>query len=403
MISGALTNEYRLLLACARKDLTAEQLETARSAIAAGIDWDLLGRHADRHALSPLLYWHLRKHFPGAVPAPQQVREKIFEHNVGNLFLSGKLLSILERMRAAGIRALAYKGPALAACLYGDFTLREMSDLDILVAPASLAAAGKLLIELGYQPAFKTTRKQEAARLRSDCESEFCSRDGKVLVDLHWRITPPHLATRFSFEDFWQRRRDATIGQKAIPTFSAQDTALVLAVHGGKHLWPRLSWLVDFAESLRSPVDWQSLRTRAREARAERMLLLALALADRILEVQAPPEFSTDIQKDDVVQNIAQEIAGGFFKDSSQERGTQMNADSNPVRWARLLQLADNRWDGLRCAIGFALSSGPQEWQAVRVPDALFGLYPLLRIAGLLRGAPAFLFGGGKSRSDSTH
>ena len=392
IISAGLTNEYRLLLACARKDLTPEQLEEARSAIACGIDWKLLGRHADRHALSPLLHWNLRKHFPLAVAAPQQVRERIFEHNVGNLFLSGVLLNILAGMRAAGIRALAYKGPALAASLYGDVTLREMSDLDILVGPASLPAARKVLTQLGYEPTFKTTRKQEAARLHSDCELEFWSRDGKVLVDLHWRVTPPHLAARFSFEDFWRRRRDVTIGQKAIPTFSVEDTVLVLSVHGGKHLWPRLSWLADFAESLHSSLDWQLLRARARDARVERMLLLALALAGRILGVQAPPEFSAAIEKDEVVQNIAQDIASRFFIDSSQKASAQKETDQNPLRWAKLLQLADNRWDGVRCAVGFALSSGPQEWQAVQVPDTFFGLYPLLRIAGLLRSAPAFLF-----------
>ena len=384
-IDGALTSEYRLLLACARKDLPAEQLEKARLAIADGLDWELLDRQAARHALSPLLYRNLNKHFPHAVPYRQRARRKAFEHNVGNLFLSGELLTILDRMRAAGVHALAYKGPALAACLYGDVTLREMSDLDILVGPASVVAAREVLTELGYKPAFATTRKQGEALLRSDCELEFCSDDGKVLVDLHWRVTAPHLPARFTFEDLWRRRRDAIIGQKAIPTLSPEDTALVLAVHGGKHLWTRLGWLADFAESLRSDLDWEAMRVRAREARVERLLLLAMLLADRILQVQSPAEFSTALETDDIVQNIAEGIARKFFVDSA-----RTNSDENPARWAKLLQLADNRWDGARCALRFALNSGPREWQAIRIPDPLFGSYQLLRIAGLLRSLPGF-------------
>jgi hypothetical protein len=62
------------------------------------------------------------------------------------------------------------------------------------------------------------------------------------------------------------------------------------------------------------------------------------------------------------------------------------------------LQLADNRWDGMRSAARFALGSGPREWQAVRLPDSLFGFYPLVRIAALLRNAPSFLFTGRRSR-----
>jgi hypothetical protein len=262
-----------------------------------------------------------------------------------------------------------------------------MSDLDILVGPASVTAARKVLTDLGYQPVFATNRKQDQARLRSDCELEFRSPDGRVLVDLHWRLTPPHLPARFSFEDFWQRRRHAIVGQNAVPTFSAEDTTLVLAVHGGKHLWTRLGWLADFAESLRSNLDWELLSARAREARVERMLLLALVLADRILRVPSAPQFSTAMATDSAVQSIAPYVAAKFFGDSGQKR-----TDENPARWAKLLHLADSRWDGIRCAIRFALSSGPRGWQTTRVPDSLFGSYRLIRIAELLRSAPAFFF-----------
>lgn len=386
-----LTNEYRLLLACARPDLEAPQIEQARSAIAGGIDWDLLARLADRHSLSPLLSRNLQRHFPLQFPFPQYQRQKSFQHSVGNLFLAGALLRILNAMRAAGVRALAYKGPAFAALLYGDVTLREMSDLDILIEPTSIPAARNVLIELGYQPAFALTRKQEEVRLSSDCESEFS--DGKVLVDLHWQITPPHLAPRFSFAALWQRRRNVPIGQNAVPTFSAEDTALVLAVHGGKHLWPRLSWLADFAQSLQSNLDWPAIGARAQEARSGRMLLLALALARDIFQVQIPPEFSTAIEQDDVVQSIADDIGKEFFADNESHA-----ANENSVRWATLFRLSDSRWDGMRSATRFVFSSGPREWQAVRLPDSLFGFYGLFRVATLLRNAPRVLFNGLRAR-----
>lgn len=395
-IPGELTNEYVLLLVCARKDLTTQHLEEASSVIAGGLDWDLLDRHAQGHGLSPLLYWHLQRNFPLAVPTRQEQRLKFFENNVRNLFLSGTLLNILEALRAAGVRALAYKGPALATALYGDITLREMSDLDILIDRASFPAAREVLMGLGYQPAFVHSRKQEEARLRSDCECEFSASDSKVVVDLHWQITAPHLSQRFSFDELWHRRCMVTIGQKSIPTFSAEDTALVLAVHGGKHLWQRLSWLADFAEGLRQDLDWQALRVRAREARAERMLLLALALAEDVIQIQVPSEFAAAMRDDDVVQTIAAGIARKLF-----EVNDNNDAEQSPVRWLTLLQLADSRWDGMRSAARFALSSGPSEWQAVRLPDSLFAVYSLFRIAALLRNAPSLLFSGHRASRGS--
>lgn len=390
-----LTNEYRLLLLCARKVLTIQQLEDARSVIASGLDWDLLDRHVQDHGLSPLLYWHLQGNFPLAVPPVREQRLRVFENNVRNLIFSAALLNIVEAFRAAGIRALAYKGPALAMSLYGDMTLREMSDVDILIDRASFPAAREVLNGFGYQPVFTHTRKQQEARMRSDCECEFTSEGKvKVMVDLHWQISPPHLGQRFSFDDLWNRQCIVTLGGKPIPTFSAEDTVLVLAIHGGKHLWQRLSWLADFAESLRQNLDWQGLRLRARDARAERMLLLALALAEDIMQVPLPSELTAAIRDDDIVQAISANIAKSLFE-------VKNDTEENRNRWLTLLQLADSPWDAMRSAARFALASGPREWQAVRLPDSLFAFYPLLRIASLVRNGLSLFFTGRRASGDS--
>lgn len=395
LIAGELSNEQRLLLLCARKELTAQQLEEARSAIDGSVDWDVLGRHAQDHGMSPLLYSHLQSNFPLAFPDRQEQRPKARENGLRNLLFSAALLNVLDGFDAAGIRALAYKGPALATLLYGDISFREISNLDILIDRASFHAASEVLAGLGYRPESTHSRKQAEARLRSDCECEFYSSDGTVTVDLHWQITAPHLPQRFRFDELWDRRRLVTLGQKSIPTFSAEDTALVLAVHGGKHLWQRLSWLADFAESLRQNLDWQALKLRAREARAERMLLLALALAVDVIQIQIPSEFGAAIGDDDVVRSTAGRIARTLFEDKEKYR----DIEQSQIRWLTLVKLADSRWDGMRSAARFAVGSGPREWQAIQLPDSLFGFYRLLRIAALLRSVPASLFSRRASRT----
>src|ERR1700680_2173239 len=85
LIPEELTNEYRLLLICARKVLTPQQLYQARSAISGGLDWNVLDRHARDHGLSPLLYSHLERNFPLVVPNMQQQRLKAVETGAHNL------------------------------------------------------------------------------------------------------------------------------------------------------------------------------------------------------------------------------------------------------------------------------------------------------------------------------
>jgi hypothetical protein len=97
----------------------------------------------------------------------------------------------------------------------------------------------------------------------------------------------------FYFDDLWQRRGTLLLGGRSLATFSAEDLVVILAVHGGKHLWKRLCWLSDFAKCLQAPnLDWAILRTRGRAARAEGMLLLALSLAQGVMDVQLPAELS---------------------------------------------------------------------------------------------------------------
>jgi hypothetical protein len=380
-----LSNEYRLLLACARRSLNQQNVAKARCLIAAGIDWNLLCRHAEKHGLLPLLFHHLQQNFPEAIPNLEEHKQRFFKDTVHKLLWTHILLQVLQAFESAGMRALAYKGPALAAALYGDVALRETSDLDILVDPASLAVAREVLLSLGYRPHFQHSRKQEEARLRSDCECEFFSSDGKTMVDLHWQITERHLSPRFNFENLWARRRMVSLGNQCVPTFSAEDTTLLLAVHGGKHLWERLSWLADFAESQRQDLDWDILRQRARNAHAERMLRLAFALANQIFGVPLPSEFKASVDHDATAQLIAANIARTLFDDRNPFR-------SDRGRWLTMVRLADSRWEGLRCGARFALTSGPREWQAVRLPDSLFGIYSLVRFATVLRATPSLLF-----------
>jgi hypothetical protein len=387
-IADNLTNEPRLLMTCARPTLGPEDVATIGALCKCALNWEVLLESANRHGISPLLYWHLREQIsPTAPSAPMQLLRARFEKNAyRNLFLTGELLKVLDAFKDGNIRVLAYKGPVQAALLYGNLALREMSDLDLLIEPATFPAARKLLLGLGFKPALTLTPKQEASRLRSDCEYEFVSLDGTVCLDLHWNIAPPHMGQVFYFDDLWQRRGTLLLGGRSLATFSAEDLVVILAVHGGKHLWKRLCWLSDFAKCLQAPnLDWAILRTRGRAARAESMLLLALSLAQGVMDVQLPAELSIAANANTALQGIATRIERNLFR-------PELNVETDVARWLALLRLSDSGWDRVRRVARFAFGSGPREWQTASLPDFLFGLYPLLRIAALLRQAPSLLF-----------
>src|SRR5689334_18128409 len=64
------------------------------------------------------------------------VDRDIAANRARGLALEGLAGHVIERLAAAGIRALALKGPFLARRLHGDEGLRATNDLDLLVDPA---------------------------------------------------------------------------------------------------------------------------------------------------------------------------------------------------------------------------------------------------------------------------
>ena len=217
--------EGELLLCCARICEDSDRDACIRALLGKEIDWSYLLSTALPHGMMPLLYWHLNATCPDAVPkaAMEQLREHFRDNARRNLFLTGELLRLLNLFEAQGITAIPYKGPALAASVYGNIALRNFSDLDVLVHRQVVPRSKELLISSGYQPAHQLTNAQEAAFLRYECDRPFTRDDGASIVELHWEIMPRRLSFPLDTELLWERLVSISLGGKVVPTLSPED------------------------------------------------------------------------------------------------------------------------------------------------------------------------------------
>ena len=136
-----------MLLCCARTNLSPEIVEQIRGLLHSAMDWPYLLRMAGGHGLIPLLYFNLKNNFPDSIPAPisDQLHVQFLANAGRNLLLAEELLKILALFETNAIPAIPYKGPVLAASLYGDLTLRTFGDLDIIVRKPDIQRAKALL------------------------------------------------------------------------------------------------------------------------------------------------------------------------------------------------------------------------------------------------------------------
>src|SRR3989441_7310819 len=174
-------------------------------------------------------------------------------------------------------------------------------------------------------------------------------------------------------------------------TLCAEDLMLVLCAHGTKHRWERLEWICDVAELLRSTpgLDLDGGLERARDLGVHRMVLLALRLARDLLDAPLPDTVARRAQADGGVARLAAQVQSALFRHTPGP--PRDRAELSPFHLR-----AQERWrDRLRYCARVALTPTPGDWAWLRLPDALYPLYYVVRPirlavkygARLIRGA----------------
>jgi hypothetical protein len=315
-LTVAMHPEDELLLCCARIQMETGRAEYIRMLLKEDLDWDYLFASALRHGMMPLLHWHLNAICPEAVPETcRHVLQTHFRHNtLHNMFLSSELCRLLRLFEAHSIAAIPFKGPVLAADIYGDLALRQFRDLDIMLHKQDILRAKALLMTHGYRPLCEFSNAEENALLRYECEYVL-ARDSGSIVELHWGFTPKFFCFALDPKLLWQSAKPVVLGDTTVLSFAPEDLLLILCVHGAKHCWERLAWLCDIAELLRvyPDINWDAVMMQARALGSMRMLCLGLFLARDALGASFPEIVWRQVQTDRVVGSLATHVYDQWF------------------------------------------------------------------------------------------
>lgn len=404
--------EDKLLLCCARTRIDSETAERIKCLLREDVDWASLTGTAFRHGVMPLLYQSLHATCPEAVPKGmlRQLRAHFYANVERNLFLTGELLNLLNLLEAHRIPAVPFKGPVLAASVYGNLALRQFGDLDILVHRRDVLRAKTLLLSQGYwqeRPPPQLTSAQEAARLRSHHEYTFVRDDGAVVVEIQWGVTQRLDCFPLDVERVWGRLETVSLSGTTVFNLSSEDLLLILCAHGVKHYWERLIWICDIAELVRArpQMDWGRVMEQARRLRSERTLYLSLHLASDLLGATLPTEILSRIQADPMVPSLAAQVRTWLFREPS---GSPEASDPSvfPLSEKALFRLRVR--ERLRDRVPYflqrlhrLLTPNERDRALLPLPTSLSFLYYLLRplrLMGAYGGSPfkrllRFLFG----------
>jgi hypothetical protein len=110
-------------------------------------------------------------------------------------FLQLVSMRAINALADAGIGCVSLKGPTFAEAVYGDLGRRQSSDVDLLVAPDSLAAAVTVIRGLGYAPPSDYVDRSGLPKLHFLLVHE---KQKLPPIELHWRVH--YYERRFAWE-----------------------------------------------------------------------------------------------------------------------------------------------------------------------------------------------------------
>jgi hypothetical protein len=292
--------EREMLLCCIRPHINAEAVKRIRAIAAGNVDWVILQTLADAHGLTSLLCRSLKLFCMDIVPDAVlfDLRTKVHLSVARRLLMAGELVRILNLLKQNGIQAVPFKGPVLSAVAYGDATLREFIDLDILIHGSDAQRARAVLASDGFIPEANASPFPEAPWM--DQHYGLVHPKNHARVDLQWRVSPRYFTSSIDYHGLWGRLRPLSFMGDSVLCLAPQDQIAILCEHGLQHCWDRLILISDLVWLISSEpqVDWGSIVQSAIGNRPGRSVLLGFSLAHQFMGLPIPEEIRSKMDAD---------------------------------------------------------------------------------------------------------
>ena len=366
-------NAAKFVRAIVQRDAESRRSELAELAATIN-DWVAAIEGARRHGVLPILYSWL---ISNGVPIPADAMEfaqSEFERNTFHCMANtAELLEVLGDFESAGIAAMPFKGVVLSSSAYGDIKARAAGDLDVLIYYRDLQQATAILKQRNYELRTETL-DDGSPEAEHYFEFHFERPEDGMVLELRWKLelNQPRYRYDVGMDWVWPKRRTARLAGAEVPNLDAVSALLVLCMHGSKHAWSRLMWIVDVAKLLESEpgLDWKRAEEEAMKVGLERCLGLGVLMAHGVAGAEVPAQVLRRFEGDRSIRKLAK-----FF-----ERHIVEDPGRIPEGWIpynfRILGRRDRAAVLLSPAF---LRPSARDRATVKLPKALEPLYYLIR------------------------
>lgn len=313
-----LDDNIKFLICCCETVLSQEDEKFIYSFInAEQFNMNTLIDLSNQHGILPLVHKTLKSLDSKHLMQNADIFSELKAHYMGisqrNMLMSAELIRIMNLLKDNSIESLAFKGPALSQMAYGDITLRQFGDLDILIRKKDIQIVKELLYKKEYIPIYELTTTQESIWLNEQKDFGLFNKNKNILIEIHWALIPEEYPIQLNLKDIWKNSETIKINNKYINTFALENLIFYLCIHGSKHLWERIEWIkdIDLLIQTQNP-NWENIFKQVENSDFKISFYLGIYLSHLLFSTPIPKEAIKNIKANKTVLGIIKTITSNW-------------------------------------------------------------------------------------------
>ncbi len=375
-----ISNEMQFVISCIRMFIQSNNVSHTHSPpldfSAENLDWNQILEHAYRHRVVSLVR-RMLCHFNIVYPHSflknlKSLNEKIIKKSLAQ---TAELRRLAKAFQEHRIDYILLKSMPLAQELYGGIAYRASHDIDLLVHPDDIHRAFSCMLDLGYSSKVDgelLCKKNLMAsfRQRSGKDVSFFTKNSKIQVELHWRLTDIYGCFPMLLDDLLRDKRLITVAGVDIPVMQKETMALYLCFLGTMHGWFRLHWLCDVALLFdRNDIDWERVIADSQRLGTLPALGMAVVLVQKIFKTPVPPILAENMALINAGVRLARKtLLRGIFQRYTLNRAHNIQT----LIWQLQVQTKTRNRIGILLRL---LYPNDRDWEFIKLPNYLSGLY----------------------------
>lgn len=219
--------------------------------------------------------------------------KEFLNEKMKNLKMVQHFIGITDLLREHEILFTCLKGPLLSQRIYSDPTVRFSHDIDILIDDSKINEIIQLFLKNGYQftegAFWPNNRTQQELLLKNTHHIAFYNKELRFCVEVHWSLMHVlSIPSKRMKVMVAQNQSEITFSGRKFTVLNEEFELLFLLLHGSRHGWERLKWLVDIKDYPMNKIDISAFNKLIQTFKAERIIGQTNFLMNKFFNKELP-------------------------------------------------------------------------------------------------------------------